>query len=273
MARRIARQPPPPSLFAEWLTEAAATDTGAVDTGATDTAATDQPTQQVLRPPRLAANAPIGSAEAWAEAAGVGPLLGTDEVGRGPLCGPVVASAVVLRDGGVAALLAAGLHDSKRLSEPQREALVPLVMQWSLAHATVFVSAAEIDRMNILRASQHAMLLALEQVWQQLQVAGHALPRLLAVDGHLPVAGWTQTEQWPVVKGDSKSATIAAASVLAKVARDHHMVQLDQQFPGYGLAGHKGYPTAAHQAALRQLGPTPEHRRSFRGVVSDLERL
>lgn len=241
---RSSKQPPQPDLFAP------------------------QANTPVVTPPRLPADAALGSVEAWAFGHGHALLLGTDEVGRGPLCGPVVASAVVLQPDGAQALLQAGLHDSKKLREPQREALWPQVQALALAHATVFVSAADIDRMNILRASQHAMWLALEQVWAQLQDLGHALPQLLAVDGHLPVAQWTRTPQWPVVKGDSKSVTIAAASVLAKVARDRHMVALDQQYPGYGLAGHKGYPTATHLAALRQLGPCPEHRRSFRGVVS-----
>ena len=222
--------------------------------------------EAVVQPPRLAPDAPLGSAEAWAQANGLWPVAGTDEVGRGPLCGPVVASAVVLQPGAADILQEAGLTDSKLLTEAQREALVPLIVAHAVAHATVFVSAAEIDRRNILRASQHAMALALDAVWQQLLGQGAELPQLVLVDGHLPVQDWRRAPQWPVVKGDSKSVAIAAASVLAKVARDQHLVLLDGQYPGYGLAQHKGYPTPQHLAALQELGLTPEHRRSFAPV-------
>lgn len=179
-------------------------------------------------------------------------IAGVDEVGRGPLCGPVTAAAVRL----FAGRIPAGLNDSKKLSLAMRERLfddLAKMAQVSVAHATV----AEIDEINILRASHLAMMRAvagLPQVPDYLLIDGNQLPRGLT----LPARA--------VVKGDAKSLSIAAASIVAKVTRDRIMVDLAQQYPGYGWEKNAGYPTKAHLAALLNLGVTPVHRRSFKPV-------
>ncbi len=179
-------------------------------------------------------------------------IAGIDEAGRGPLVGPVVAAAVILDP----ARPIAGLGDSKKLSAKRREALFEAICEralaWSIAEATV----AEIDQLNIL----HASMLAMQRAVAGLPVT----PDYALVDGNrlprLPCPGE------PVVKGDARVPEIGAASILAKVARDRQLLALDRCYPGYGLAQHKGYPTAAHLEALARLGPTPEHRRSFAPV-------
>ena len=179
-------------------------------------------------------------------------IAGVDEVGRGPLCGAVVTAAVIL-DPGKPIL---GLNDSKKLSLTRREALFDEIQEKALAWCVARAEVAEIDRLNIL----HATMLAMQRAVEGLQVQ----PRLALIDGNrcpklaVPSA--------PVVKGDSQVPAIAAASILAKVTRDREMQVLDALYPGYGLAGHKGYPTAEHLDALRRLGPTPIHRRSFAPV-------
>ncbi|WP_434776048.1 ribonuclease HII [Pseudomonas oryzihabitans] len=179
-------------------------------------------------------------------------VAGVDEVGRGPLCGAVVTAAVIL-DPGKPIL---GLNDSKKLSLTRREALFDEIQEKALAWCVARAEVAEIDRLNIL----HATMLAMQRAVEGLQVQ----PRLALIDGNrcpklaVPSA--------PVVKGDSQVPAIAAASILAKVTRDREMQVLDALYPGYGLAGHKGYPTAEHLDALRRLGPTPIHRRSFAPV-------
>ena len=200
----------------------------------------------------------IGEVEQALRRDGIWPVVGTDEVGRGPLFGPVVAAAVCLRDGA----RLPGLDDSKKLTEADREALVPKIEAQALAFAVVFASAEVIAERNILGASMLAMRQAVEQVLAQLQTDGASAPRLVLVDGNRAIPG-LQAAQRPIVKGDARSRAIAAASVLAKVARDRHIVALDADYPGYGLAQHKGYPTPVHLEALRRLGPTPEHRRGF----------
>jgi ribonuclease HII len=182
---------------------------------------------------------------------------GTDEVGRGPLAGDVIAAAVIL-DG---SKFIAGLNDSKKLSAKQREALAQEIKASALCFAIARASVVEIDRLNILQAS----LLAMDRAVTQLRVT----PNFVFVDGnHLP--SWRYPSQ-AVVKGDARVPAIAAASILAKVARDAEMVELDSAYPGYGLAQHKGYPTRQHLEALRQLGPSPIHRRSFGPVAALLE--
>jgi ribonuclease HII len=184
-------------------------------------------------------------------------VAGVDEVGRGPLAGDVVAAAVILDPGQPIA----GLRDSKKLSEARRQQLAVLIMEralaWSVARATV----AEIDQINILQASLLAMHRAVQGLDPQ--------PGYVLVDGNrLP--RWPYASE-PVVKGDDRVPAIAAASILAKVQRDGELVALEQQYPGYGFAAHKGYPTPAHLAALRELGVTPVHRRSFAPVRKLLE--
>ncbi len=187
---------------------------------------------------------------------------GVDEVGRGPLCGDVVAAAVILDP----AQPIVGLNDSKKLTEKRREALFDEICGKALAFCVARASVEEIDRLNILHASMLAMTRAVEGLQRQ----GQAItPELVLVDGNrLP--RWSYRAQ-AIVKGDSKVAAIAAASILAKVVRDREMCELDARYPGYGLAGHKGYPTKAHLEALRTLGVTPIHRRSYAPVRALLE--
>ena len=182
---------------------------------------------------------------------------GTDEVGRGPLAGDVVAAAVILDDDKIIV----GLNDSKKLSPRQREALALEIKSNALCYAVARASVEEIDRLNILQAS----LLAMDRAVTQLRV----IPNFVYVDGnHLPF--WHYPSQ-AVVKGDARVPAIAAASILAKVVRDAEMVELDSAYPGYGLAQHKGYPTRQHLEALHKLGPSPIHRRSFGPVAALLE--
>ena len=185
-------------------------------------------------------------------------VAGVDEVGRGPLAGDVVAAAVILGDSPPA-----GLTDSKALSPRQRERLAETIrseaVAWSLGRATV----AEIDELDILQASLLAMRRAVEALSVQ--------PSLVLVDGnHLP--RWSY-EARAVIKGDLSEPAISAASIVAKVTRDSEMVILDDLYPGYGFAAHKGYPTKAHLAALASLGVSPVHRQSFGPVKRLLARL
>ena len=178
-----------------------------------------------------------------------GLIAGVDEVGRGPLAGAVVAAAVILDPDNPIE----GLNDSKLLSEKKRDALFPEICEKALAWSLGRAEAAEIDQINILQASLLAMSRAVE---------GLAIkPDFALVDGNkLPKLSCPAEA---VVKGDSRVAAIAAASIIAKVTRDREMVELDAIYPGYGLAGHKGYPTRAHIAAVEELGVLPIHRRSF----------
>ncbi len=181
-----------------------------------------------------------------------GRLAGVDEVGRGPLAGDVVAAAVILDP----ARPIAGLADSKTLSEKRREELAPLIKERALCWSVARSSVVEIDEINILQASLLAMCRAVEALALQ--------PSFVLVDGNrLP--SWAYAAQ-AVIKGDSRVAAIAAASILAKVQRDTELVALDGRYPGYGFAKHKGYPTAVHLRALRELGVTAVHRRSFAPV-------
>jgi ribonuclease HII len=177
---------------------------------------------------------------------------GVDEVGRGALCGPVVAGAVILGR----AFDVEGLDDSKRLTRRQREALDLRIRAQARAWAVGVASPAEIDRVNILRATHLAMRRAVEAL--------KVVPDCLLVDA-LTIPGVTLPQR-PIVKGDALSVSIAAASVVAKVARDGMMRECDARHPGYGLARNMGYGSALHRAALRRLGPTAIHRRSFQGT-------
>lgn len=185
----------------------------------------------------------------WAQP---GLLAGVDEAGRGPLAGPVVAAAVILDD----LHPVRGLADSKTLSPRRREALFDEIRARALCCCIASASAQEIDQLNILQATLLAMRRAVEGL--------RLLPHRVVVDGNrvpalrMPVAA--------VVKGDAKLAAISAASILAKVHRDRLCVELEGRFPGYGFAGHKGYPTAGHLAALQRQGPCAEHRLSFAPV-------
>ncbi|OUO57256.1 ribonuclease HII [Candidatus Avelusimicrobium gallicola] len=182
-------------------------------------------------------------------------IVGIDEAGRGPLAGPVVACACFIPP--AMASNFTEVNDSKKLSEKKREMLFQKLVG-SVPYGIGFASAAEIDRLNILQATFLAMRRAAYKFSN--------LPDSVAlIDGPYPAAGLTM-RQTPVVDGDAKSLAIAAASIIAKVTRDHYMNILDRLYPGYGFAGHKGYGTAKHMQALRALGPCREHRRSFAPV-------
>ncbi len=184
-------------------------------------------------------------------------MAGLDEVGRGPLAGPVVAAAVVLNE----AAAPPGLDDSKKLSARQREALSVQLRTVALIGIGA-ASVAEIDRLNILAASLLAMRRALDSLaWRMGRLADLAL-----VDGNQSPGLPCRTEL--VIKGDSRSASIAAASIIAKVARDRAMAALARECPGYGWERNAGYATARHRAALIRLGPTVHHRRSFAPVAA-----
>lgn len=176
-------------------------------------------------------------------------VCGIDEAGRGPLAGPVVAGAVILpRDCEILFL-----NDSKKLTEKRREALFDEIKEKALSWAVGIIGPDRIDEINILQATYEAMREAVGKL--------SAVPEILLNDAvtipELPM------KQVPIIKGDAKSVSIAAASIIAKVTRDHMMVEYDKLFPEYGFARHKGYGTAAHIEALKQLGPCPIHRRSF----------
>ena len=176
-------------------------------------------------------------------------ICGIDEAGRGPLAGPVAAGAVILpRDCTILYL-----NDSKKLSEKRREELFLEIKEKALAWNVAVVSPARIDEINILQATYEAMRAAIGGLSQT--------PDLLLNDA-VTIPGM-EIPQIPIVKGDAKSVSIAAASILAKVTRDHLIAEYDKLYPGYGFAKHKGYGTAAHIAALRELGPSPIHRRTF----------
>lgn len=180
-----------------------------------------------------------------------------DEAGRGPLAGPVVAAAVALPEGHD--LL--DLDDSKRLTEAARERLYPRILEAAIAYGIGRVDASVIDRIGILPATFRAMRSAVRGA-----LSGRFRPALVVVDGPLRIPH-LGLEQRAMVRGDSRSWNVAAASILAKVARDRLMHAYDRRWPAYGFAAHKGYGTGAHLAALRRHGSCPVHRRSFRGVT------
>lgn len=180
---------------------------------------------------------------------GYSAICGCDEAGRGPLCGPVVAAAVILSTD----TEIEGLNDSKKLTEKKREKLFDVIKEKAVAYAIAEASPEEIDEINILNASMLAMRRAVE-----------ALPHpadFALIDGNCSRGFEIPTET--VVGGDAKSASIAAASILAKVTRDRLCIEQDKLYPEYGIAKHKGYPTKEHMAVLREHGPSPIHRRTF----------
>lgn len=180
---------------------------------------------------------------------GIAALCGVDEAGRGPLAGPVCAAAVILPRG----LVIPGLNDSKKLTEKRREQLYDMITEEALHWAAAFSSVEEIEALNILGATYLAMNRA---------IAGLGVePELALIDGNR--AKGVEHNCKCVVGGDGKCADIAAASIIAKVTRDRLMYELDEKYPGYGFAKHKGYGTAVHYAAIRELGPCEAHRPSF----------
>lgn len=190
--------------------------------------------------------------ESLARAKGYRAIAGVDEAGRGPLAGPVVAAAVILPEG----FHSTQIKDSKALTPAARKKAFSLVTAEAISFAVALSTPEEIDEINILQASLLAMRRAVERL-------SHP-PDFLYVDGTFPVP--CPLSQEPLVRGDSRCLSVAAASILAKVARDGMMEEYDRVYPGYGFSAHKGYPTREHLAALRRLGPCPIHRRTFRGV-------
>ena len=176
-------------------------------------------------------------------------VCGVDEAGRGPLAGPVFAAAVILPED----LEIEGLNDSKKISEKKREQLFEIVKEKAVAYSVAFATVEEIEQFNILEATYLAMNRAIEQLL--------VTPDLALIDGNRNAG--IQVNSQPVVKGDSKCADIAAASILAKVTRDRYMLELDKEYPMYGFAKHKGYGTKDHYAAIREHGISPAHRPSF----------
>ena len=195
--------------------------------------------------------------EQQAKARGYQMIAGIDEAGRGPLAGPVVAAAVILPDD----FTLPGLTDSKQLSEKKRDAFYPLIHQLATAVGVGVASSAEIDRINILQAT----LLAMQRAIGRLQIE----PDHLLIDGITPLP--LEFSQQTLKKGDSRSLSIAAASVIAKVVRDRIMYSLDRQHPDYAFAKHKGYGTALHRQAIAEFGPSRHHRLTFGGVKEYLE--
>lgn len=180
---------------------------------------------------------------------GYGVVCGVDEAGRGPLAGPVCAAAVILPRG----LVIEGLNDSKKLTEKRRESLYGEITSSAEAYGIAFASVEEIEELNILGATYLAMNRAIAALGRDIDLA--------LIDGNRNAG--IEYPSRTVVKGDSLCASIAAASVLAKVTRDRYMTELDERYPGYGFAKHKGYGTKAHYAAIRELGASPVHRPSF----------
>ena len=191
--------------------------------------------------------------EAEARAAGYHWVVGIDEAGRGPLAGPVVAASVLLP----AHASIQGLRDSKRLTALQREQVYDRICDAAITYGVGIVATDQIDQRNILWATKDAMRMSVERLLQK--------PDMLLIDGTLTLP--VRIAQQSIVRGDAICASIAAASVIAKVTRDRLMIDYAKQYPAYGFERHKGYPTREHYARLQQLGPCPIHRYSFRGVA------
>ena len=219
---------------------------------------------QIPLPAQWTDPVPFGAIEEEGYARGFSCIAGLDEVGRGPLAGPVVAAAVVLPRG----FSHDGIKDSKLLTAKQRKKLALVIRAQTESWGIGVVEVEEIDRINILKASLLAMAKAFAALRQR--------PDYLLIDGNQQIpaemlrishpSSSAPPQQKTIVKGDRLCLSIAAASILAKVARDEMMVELDKHYPQYGFAGHKGYGSAAHLEALRRFGPSPVHRRSFRPV-------
>jgi ribonuclease HII len=202
-------------------------------------------------------NQPDFSFESAMHDQGFTPVCGVDEAGRGPWAGPVTVAAVILDPQAIPA----GLGDSKQLTERARERLAPLIQKSALAWSVIHVEAHEIDTVNILAATMAGMVRAVSAL--------SLFPAHALIDGNRTPPGLV-CPCTTIIKGDSRSVSIAAASILAKTARDALMIDADQRYPGYGFGAHKGYGTAAHAQSLVQLGPCPIHRMSFKPVKAAL---
>ena len=189
--------------------------------------------------------------ERGAFAAGIKLVCGVDEAGRGPLAGPVCAAAVMLPPG----LEIPGLNDSKKLTDKKRRELYDVIVEQAVSYGITFASEQEIDEINILQATYEAMREAISKLSVKPDVLLNDAVKIPQVD----------IRQVPIIKGDAKSVSIAAASIVAKVTRDRLMEEYDKVLPGYGFASNKGYGSAEHIAALKEIGPSPIHRQSFIG--------
>ncbi|MZG52958.1 MAG: ribonuclease HII [Nitrospinae bacterium] len=185
-------------------------------------------------------------------------IAGVDEAGRGPLAGPVVAAAVIFSS----SIDIAGLDDSKKLSAKKREALFPKIQEKAIAYGMSVVDPEVIDEINILQAARLAMKQAVDQL--------NPVPDLLLIDGNQKIE--SSLDQWAIIKGDSKSLSIAAASVLAKVTRDRIMEDYHKLYPQYQFDRHKGYGTKLHRTLIQEHGPCPIHRSTFKGVSEHINR-
>ncbi len=198
--------------------------------------------------------------ERKATAAGFHAIAGVDEVGRGPLAGPVVSAAVILpQDFGISGNVL-GITDSKKVSPKKRLILYDAIYEQAICIGIGIVDVNEIDRRNILQAALSSMAIAVTNLLPS--------PDFLLIDGNFPVD--TPLSQKPIIKGDRLSLSIGAASIVAKVTRDNLMIHYDREYPSYGFSGHKGYPTKAHLAAVKRYGRCPIHRCSFKGVPAQL---
>ena len=185
-------------------------------------------------------------------------IAGVDEAGRGPLAGPVVAAAVIFSS----SIDIAGLDDSKKLSAKKRETLFPKIQEKAIAYGMSVVDPGVIDEINILQAARLAMKQAVDQL--------NPVPDLLLIDGNQKIE--SSLDQWAIIKGDSKSLSIAAASVLAKVTRDRIMEDYHKLYPQYKFDRHKGYGTKLHRTLIQEHGPCPIHRSTFKGVSEHINR-
>lgn len=220
--------------------------------------------QEILE---VAGNESVREIEHWCVANGLSLVVGIDEAGRGPLAGPVTASAVVLDLADLEQPWLLLLDDSKKLTAARRDHAFDAIIENARAYSIVAVEHTTIDEINILQATVRAMELALEEVCKKLTV----MPECVFIDGNRPIR--TELAQKTVVKGDGRSLHIAAASILAKVSRDRIMEEHDRNWPEYGFAKHKGYPTKAHREAIVEHGPCVVHRLSFGGVREHVDRL
>lgn len=202
-------------------------------------------------------NADLWAFEKALTAEGFCAIAGVDEAGRGPLAGPVVSAAVILP----AEFNAAGVNDSKKLTLRQRERLYTLIYAQATAVGIGIVDPVEIDRINILQATRLSMAMAVSHLKPR--------PDYLIIDGNFDIPA--TLPQQSIVKGDARSVSIAAASIVAKVSRDYLMQRYHEDYPHFGFDRHKGYPTKAHKAAIAQHGPCLIHRRSFKGVREHIE--
>jgi len=194
--------------------------------------------------------------ENQARTSGYAAIAGVDEAGRGPLAGPVVSAAVILPEN----VPISGITDSKKLTARKRETLYHEIRRHAVAVGVGIVDPDEIDRINILQASLASMAISVKNL--------HLQPDFLLIDGQFPIP--LNLPQQAIIKGDSKSISIAAASIIAKVTRDHIMSAYAEQYPEFNFATNKGYPTKSHQEAIRKFGCCPIHRRTFKGVREHL---